>query len=664
MTKTTCASPDVSSATLAALIETRLHNQVRGVTVVKAPPGTGKSTATRQALQELLQAGTVQRVLWAVHATRDAGSLGQECLQEFQQLGVEVSIVYGKAAFKGKGRQQKYAAQMNWPNAPSVKIISFSHLPLLFGPEPPGEVLTPLCSVDLLIIDEDPHATLLLPNDSSQDSEFRSKSKPLTAGAFEQLSSSSRLCGRIAMLLRNVAQNNVPQQDLISIPDLKKSTWTYSFTGAAFLRRLGQSWSEEDWGSFEAALKSLGVNHAGVIAGALRDDLAAPELGSARFGLLWTTGRAAKQPVFRFDVCLPLPSLPNTLVLDAYAEKELYDAVFPGRPVRFEQLGQPHVLDIEWCDRLRLDALNLQKGMDEKHLQIAEEIVTLLDDSDRSVTVLTNKAMVEPTSPWAGYIRQALSLAGKQGEAERIASRYYHAGRGINACSGHHILALTQPKLPALHREHTMAALFPHSATQRAWAHEVYERTELLQMLERTRQFRHSGARIITAFKPDLPRELATVRPYRTTLHFVRKSTNPRWRDAIITVGQELLDALGGIPLHAFYTLGLIENPDLKIPQNILDQRLHHALRSVSTGPELSHWLEHRKLQRYGTVEPYRGGKVHAELQVLSKLGVQPQRARRISVDRTQVHAAGFALDAESFDCALQRFFGLWRKSQ
>ncbi|UBV43251.1 hypothetical protein LAJ19_03270 [Deinococcus taeanensis] len=626
-----------------------------GVTVFKAPPGAGKSHVTREVIRTLMGAGQLQRVLWAVQATRDPASLGAECLKAFQAHSVRADLVHGQDAFTGRGRQRDYAAQMVWPDEPAVKIISFAHLPLLFGPDP-SNVFTSLQKPDLLVIDETPHGALLF-SSSEHKASGQFMARPLNQKNLERHAAQSRICARLVVLLRQADSRFHP--DLLSWLDVTETTWTRSWTGTDFLRQLGMTWMDADWTDFTMALSALRIPWAPVVTDALRHDLSHPEDNSQRFGVHWKTGLRSQSPEVRFDVRLPLPGLPPTLALDAYGEQDFYTALFADHPVHLFTAGTPHTLDIEWLDHLKLDALNLEKGMDEKHLQIAEEVVDLLvRDPLRGVVVLTNKAMAQPGSAWEGYLKRALQLAGNLPQQAQIRSMYFHAGRGINACCGDHAFALVEPKLPRAHREHTTAALFPESAEQRKWAHEYLEQAELLQMLERVRQAQNPGARIITAFEPSLPPDLARVRPYSPSRRFVRKSSNPRLRDALSTVGAELLAVLDGIPLHALYALGLLECDDLAMPLDTLKGYLRDALVGQRLGPELSHWVTHGELYRYSTVPPYRGSKRDEPLSVLQPLGVFKQRPVRRMVGRAKVQVAGYAPSETAFQAAVDRLFG------
>ncbi|WP_152544728.1 hypothetical protein [Deinococcus phoenicis] len=127
------------------------------VSVIVAAPGVGKSTLTRSVLAHHLKAGRLRRVLWAVQAINEPDSLGAQAQQDFQDLGIHTETIYSSARCDELGKP--YLPQFQWPDHPAVKIVSHAKLPLIFGAR---HASMSLRQADLLVIDEDPTAGLLL----------------------------------------------------------------------------------------------------------------------------------------------------------------------------------------------------------------------------------------------------------------------------------------------------------------------------------------------------------------------------------------------------------------------------------------------------------------------------------------------------------------------
>ena len=610
------------------------------VHVIQAPPGSGKSVTVRKWVTEQLRAGRFQRVLWAVHGTKKPGSLGSECREAFEQLRVRCEIVLGKDAHRERGTLPVYAPQLRWPAEPSVKIISFAHLPLLYGPEP-SEQHQELKSADLLIIDEDPHASLI-----AQPSE--AMSKPLHAEALRAAAAGSRICQVIADLL-DEAPAMGESSEVICLPDLTRTTTQYSFTGEAFLREVGNDWTDSDWDAFEVALRQANVRHASLIAATFREDVNAPHLGSHRFGIEWTTGIRSDQPTFRFHVRIPLIGLPPTVVLDAYADQDLYGAVFEEYGTSVHRIGETPPLRVETCRSLHVDHLNVLTGNPEKYLQIAEEILHFTRDATRDVVLLVRKEMTDPDHRLQGYLREAARRTQQEHLLGRISFLYYHDSRGINAHAGKHVIALTEPKLPAEHHVHDLAALFPDDPEARKRVHKALEDAELLQMLNRGRQPVHQDGhelRIVSAFKPKLSPRRVEVSKYAAHCRFMPGSPNPRWRDAVVNCAHELVAALGAVPRHGLLALGLIRaDKKAQLSQEDAAGYLRDALHGRPVGPILTRWLEDGSLYPYERVQAHAADHIGEALAFLEGEGFHKHQFGACKVGRTTLrHVTVYSL--------------------
>ena len=193
-----------------------------------------------------------------------------------------------------------------------------------------------------------------------------------------------------------------------------------------------------------------------------------------------------------------------------------------------------------------------------------------------------------------------------------VKSAYWFAGRGLNTYKNHHVVALTQPFKPTVHRKHVMAALFPFNSAERRAAHLHLEQSELLQMLHRGRQPFHAGARIITGFKPDLPDHLATCVEYQSFKIITAGSKNTRSLDGIKVHAEELALLLGGVPRLALQCVGLVKSTQ-KTTETVDRARLTLVAQIQKSKKPLVHlraWADGTE-RMYGDVAPSNSRQSH-----------------------------------------------------
>lgn len=378
------------------------------------------------------------------------------------------------------------------------------------------------------------------------------------------------------------------------------------FTGRDFLLAVGNHWSQEDWRQFRAQLDGH-VDFVDEWVRIFREDLDNPGRDSFRFGISWRVrkedGQGSTHLTFYSNILTPLRGLPPTLILDAYAEQTVYDALFPEDSPQITVQGEARPLHIETAPMLRLDPLNLPR-QPQKYLQIAEEVIKL--HMEHPVTVLATKGMNEKGSVWHTHLQDA---ARRLHCPDLPLNMHHHAGRGKNQHAGRTIVALMPPHLPLVHECGTLAALFPYLPQARAEAHALLLEAEHLQMLHRGRQEAESG-RIITGYK-QVPKKGCVTRAYRPLLHFKSGSRHPRWRDALVAVAEEFVEHFGGVPRSLLGIPGIalidVDYANNKTPALHADL-LRGALRSLKLddSSELGHWFHHGTLRRFHDVGTYR----------------------------------------------------------
>lgn len=586
-----------------------------GIEVMRWPPGQGKSTGVRQEIADAMQRGDVRRVLWAVNSTVGDHSLGREAQAHFRSLGVKASLVLGADHLTESGQ---YWQQLRWRHTPEVKIVSYAHLPLLYDRLPRYAALAQ--QAELLVIDELPlsaltHTTELLFTDVLQ------------------VPHQGRILSQLRAVLGRCVVPFAPATIDKHTSVFRNERQKY-LTGRDLLEAMGNEWSEQDWHELRDQLAdTFDKRKQGIFldewVAALREDLADPARNSYRFRVAWKvreTWNGSKfkitQPALHANIRTPLRGLPSTLILDAYAEPHLYDALFPEYTqldqLRIVTAGEPARLRVELAPMLRVYPTHAD-SMSAKYLQVAEEIIQL--HMQHPVTVLATKEMIAEGSPWNTQLRKAAQLAGCDHLPAQI---YYHAGRGVNHHAGNTVVAIMPPHLPLIHREGALAALYPHSPADREKAHELLLRAEYLQMLHRGRQPR-TGARIIAANMGKLLRADCETVPYQPLLQFTRKSSRPRTRDAIKTVSEEMLQHFGGLPQALLGVLKLI--PVEFSPENEKGHAtvLRAALSTLNLDDttELGHWYAQGTLRRFQDVAGFKGKETPLK-EVMATLGLTP----------------------------------------
>lgn len=620
-----------------------------GVTVIQAPPGMGKSHVTRLKVKEAIEAGTVKHVLWAVHGTLKDTSLGAEAAREFQALGVPASIIKGRSLF---GHLNPYVAQLPWSQTPEVKIVSFAHLPLIFGEHTLLSQLRP----DLLVIDELPLTGLVTEVEWNHTD-------------LAKLQGAGQIATRLMTLLHDIRFGQAPtathrhRTNIRQRPELQ--TYQHYLTGHEFQQVMG-AFSDEDWQVLEQAINNNTTLRKAVGAPSHWVDAFRSALHSegedARFGLRWRKGPdAAQHPVFYASVLSPLLSLPPTLVLDAYADKAIYRALFHNDQVEVQKIGQHRPLQVEAAPMLSVRRDTAHRPTQYSHLlHIAEEVVQL--HQVQKVAVLTDRALTNVGHPW----NKALHQAAKHLSAATVPEMtYYHAGRGVNHFAGQTIVALTLAHLPRQHQHCTLAALFPTDADARANAHRHLQASEQLQMLHRGRQTRHESdiPRIIVAAAPhELMLPGVKVQPYAPIQEFTPNSTNPRLSVAVKALAQELVSTFGGVPMGALAALGLIkgyyEDKSIGLQTKALQQALQRQKGVLAPDSLLREWLETGMIKRFRDVAISKN-KERPEDNWLKALGLsRSTTSHSIRIEGTHGKSTVWVPEGVSEEEVIQRYYG------
>lgn len=591
------------------------------IRIVKAPPGSGKSDCTRQAVATLLSTGRVKRVLWATRDTTDDNSLGAEAEAEFNKLLGPAGQTAMRIAGQSVAQQKKIdlQKQFDWGSS-SVKIISHAHLPILFGHNPR---LGKLARADLLVIDEDPLDSLLC------SSHADSKPGDLNLAALIKVRAPDPVTATLVRLLQAAQTGELSSSG--ELPMFRRKRRDALLDDGPFYQAfhqtlaevLGPSVAAPDWEAFRVTLDGLfKVSNPNFPSQLIvrsfqqaADKFSAAGLSSRRFGLRWVREGPAKDHALRYDLCRPVKFSLPVLILDGYADSQQYQAMFPARTIKVQPLGTPKPLNIEYKEELHLDATSDWFGKEhlqvQQRKQLVEEIAALLqreqprpDGTCRPLVILTSKVLTVKGRRWLTDVAATLNGIDPALVA-LVKSAHWFAGRGLNTYKDHHVVALTQPIRPAVHREHVMAALFAFDPAQRRAAHLHLERSELLQMLHRGRQPFHPGARIITGFKPDLPGHQATCIEYQANKIFTAGSKNTRSLDGIEVHAEELASLLGGVPRLALQCVGLVRNTQ-KTTETVDRARLTLVAQIQKSKKPLVHlraWAD-GTARTYGDVAP------------------------------------------------------------
>lgn len=626
----------------------------KDLTVVVAPPGEGKSTATREAIRRRIERARAQgqtyRVLWAVHGTLGEGSLGHEARREFGELA---RILRGQGHFN---TQDEYEAQFVWDGQAPVVILSHAHLRTLLGTlqEDPKAYLDArrafAARADLLVIDEDPLFALVrstAPNrlrcaQSQECDEDEGEVRPLRLSDLSEMRNGkkSNVARALQTLMEDVVAGAFPESAILAVDNpITQDAWR-SLTGAPFWAAFREALGEgtPDWNTFEGLLKERERYLPPVVVRTLQEDYERALSGkpySQRFGLVWNDKKGGpRQVVFRYDVLQPLHPVVPTIVLDAYASEALYKAAFPEHRVRLVTLGQHVPLEVEYSEELRYDRQNLLNDSTWWRREYLMEQVDDLNAGERG----TGKTLV------LSYQVVVKQLQKNHPPEEARGYAYWFAGRGVNTWHGRHVFALHPPERPRLFEHHVLSALAPTNAAKRRKFAETLRVTELLQMLHRGRQTTFAPddparPRVLLAFNPELPKEDRTriqLRPFTPRRWVTKGSKNPFWNYAVVKVAEELLELYGGVPLVTLMALDLYAPTPgwAALAKEVRGQLRRDVKRSPHNVPLLAAWAEDtRSLQR--SLGPFEAVTSHKPRQVLEALN----RARQpLGLKKFEVH--------------------------
>lgn len=544
------------------------------VHVVVAAPGQGKSVLTRQEIADRIKAGRLGSVLWTVHAIKGKDSLGQEAEDAFKRLGVDCEIIRPHKHFAPGTKA--FQRQFDWPTTPAVRIISHARLPMIFGG---GTGLSRrLAGADLLVIDEDPSGGVLLTsstdpyaprawNDDGQEPEDLRLST-LSASGHPVFLALTAVADRAASGTVSGAVTTFAQPN--------RYASAHSLSGTLLWPELARL-HPVDTLSLEKALVAAHVRpeDAELIARALTEDAARAADGHPerlRFGVLWPgkTGLAGPA-LLRYNLRRRLDFNLPVIVLDGYADRLYYEALFTEQRVTMHRYAPGLLLDVECFQGLHLDPMHDGTTRALAHrTQIAEELAHQAGLTGRPQLMIASKRFWKTRSQrhWRELVRVAYRRAGRPEPAQM----HWHAGRGLNTYNGCDVYALNAGRLSRMHRHHTLSAVFPDQPEERQRLHVHAEGSELLQMLNRGRQPRYAPPlvrpRIVVGQSQEDVRELlgplvsrVALRDYAPSLLFTRRSHNARWRDMTAALAQELLDS-GHFPngLSAELVKGLPRN--------------------------------------------------------------------------------------------------------
>lgn len=615
------------------IFSTVLNRPNAGVDVLVAPPGFGKSVMSRRAIALLLQQERVKRVIWLTHSTINQptrASMAEEARQHFEDLGVPTQVIHGVAHFTRRNEtavqvkveqkltfRQQYEAQFSWPEGPQVKLMSYAHLPALYGKKRRQKVksetgqralgqkkryLRDLPPAELLVIDEDPSSALIttFPR-AGRDM----KRNPLTYMSLVQTASSELdpLSHALLNVMNSVLQ--VPEPFKYQKVRRRGGGYNWSYTGKAFFQALRAELGDTpvNWQAFQRNMPFEDHWLARIFA----EELAGKE-GGHNFGLQWETcagrgGDGAEQiqrtMTFRYDVLMPLRGLPPTVVLDAYGDScsGYYEAMF-SRPVTFPKIdvGERPTIMAAGAPHFKLSRRAAVQKKSRRVDYVIQEIIDFtLQQTAHNTLVLCYKDMIPA-------LQKALERA-PEGARVNVQFQHWFAGRGSNNFRNYHIIALVPPHRPRRFQQHTLAALFPRDETTRTELAKVLDDTELVQMLHRNRQVNHPAVaghpdapKVVLGFP--LPQGLEThvqLRPLGEVTPNSRYSTRTsthEWHALVQGAATELSDMLGAVPIIAFMALGLTETPEKYRPMiSHVRQRLRGKIRT-SRYQELSAWKQ------------------------------------------------------------------------
>jgi hypothetical protein len=539
------------------------------VDVIVAPPGQGKSTATRQAVAKAIKRGTLRRVLWSTQSIVGGSALGEEALDDFTTLGVTASIVYGRANYDKQFPSGKFADQFSWGTEPEVKIISHARISRVFGEDNPTSA--GLLGADLLVIDEDPTSSLLFASPTQRADDMRAYSLQRLAEGRDPV------CAALVAVAADSIRTVAPRAFALRNGYIKgHGLYAEKFWDLFLHHHPGPV----DIASFAASLQDGGIEQSEFVAQSFAEDaqLAGthPALYRSRFGVHWPgtgfIGNPEATALLRFNLKPALAFDVPVLVLDGYAHSELYTALFGA--VVVHEFARGKKLDVECSRFLHLDPLQDHRGDAlANRQQIAQELAEQRriqqggDPMSKQLTIV-NQVLVNNASTWQRLLKEAYGHLGLTVDTE-LNQMYWHSGRGRNAFAGADVYALNLPSLSSMHRDYSLSALFPDDPAQREELQAHATGAELLQMLNRGRQptsITPRVPRIVVADSVSEVRRLlgdladrADLREYVPILNFTKHSQNPSWRDMTSDLARELLAhfpaglpkrVLEGLPRH------------------------------------------------------------------------------------------------------------------
>lgn len=643
-----------------AALERILLSAGRGeVHVIVAPPGVGKSVTLRKLIAVHHKAGGMNRVLWATHSMRLAGSLGDEAKADFDSQGIDASIIYSREDLTAQGRSADYATQLDWthPGTPPVKVISHARVGQIFGPS--HHQARSLEKADLLVIDEEPFGSLSLHAGAGGEAPLRLSEliKASTSPVFEAL----------LQVALEAKKGGTPE----AFEDLKGRVTGHHLTGREFWRSfLSRHPGPVDAHSLTAGLERARVQHAAFVARCFADDAAYaqahPDDPRIRFGLDWK-GAGLLTPCLRYDLSLPLTFDLPVLILDGYADPAHYAALFPDMDVHLHEFAPGPVLHVECTSLLtvhesREGVSSIPVEQEQRRKQIAEEIALRAKEGkeaspSRGTLVLSSRRLKQENSEWTSFLNRALDLQGLALGID-VFTTHWGAGRGKNAYQGYDVFAVHRPYLNRRHRVHTLTALYPllSDTSRREEASKHLIAAETLQMLHRGRQTRHAGPgrpRVVLGY--DLEdagyllaplKDQVRLREYVPLLHFKGGSNNPRWIDGMTPLVKDLLtlfpDGLpralvGALPQHSnsqtrtpaireFLKQLTVSRPGTPLHRAFHDRRTwtHSDIEPGGTGSNFA--LEEELMERCGLEKKKASGRGHGHV-VYVQPGGDPNKA-------------------------------------
>lgn len=678
-----------------ALLTRQTLAPTAGVTVLRAAPGSGK---TRSLIQAIIAAGDGRKVLWAVRDTigRDERSLARETQHAFTEASgdtISPQIVLGQPHFQGD--MDTYLGQFHW--AQPVVIVSHAHVPLVFSADAPSR-LKVLQAAELLVIDEDPLSSLLVQMGAASgslqpwplddfltvlatvdpDPSSRRALAALRFPATGRLDASlrRRLTCRPLLGHKDITECSVRGELFweLTAPSLK------SVVENGHTRRLASALTQH-LRRTSSVRDRLASREATLLVNAMEDDLRRYQRGEVtqRFGWHWREKSGVPEIVGLYaDLLRPLIRLPQTLILDAYADLGQYQRMFPQEECRVRSpVTRSRPIHVQIVRNARLDRIDLQRNRNgRKYRLLLQDIAQDVRRGARNQLLIVPKSArprllsdLEALSPAAAALTDIVEVTS------------WHAGRGQNAYADWDVRALTCPHLPLNVEEATLSALYPLEQEREA-RHALrkhMERSELLQMLQRGRQAQSkasSAPRITMHFPPcDLcPKEaqsrcafhqrgepqpcfhwseLLILGVYEPTVVIRGDSRNPRLGQTIRETAEGLEKMLHGVPIIVLEALGLIITSRLSIhKRRELDEIVTQLLkwRVKTPWPAFLAWQEHARAHEHSRVqleqfwrdrdtEPSRDRSQQAIREVLEDMGLRRYHVKASRRSAYPVHA-------------------------